>query len=49
MALIKFTRNHNDLSTDQGFQFESFCDRCGSGYQSTCQAREILHGVRYDD
>ena len=37
MALIKFTRNHNDLSTDRGFQFEFFCDRCGSGYQSTFQ------------
>lgn len=35
MALIKFTRNHKDLSTDRGFQFEFFCDRCGSGYQST--------------
>ncbi len=35
MALIKFTRNHNDLSTDRGFQFEFFCDRCGSSYQST--------------
>ena len=35
MALIKFTRNYNDLSTDRGFQFEFFCDRCGSGYQST--------------
>ena len=38
MALIKFVRNHNDLSTDRGFQFEFFCDRCGSGYQSTFQA-----------
>lgn len=37
MALIKFTRNHNDLSTDNGFQFEFFCDRCGNGYQSTFQ------------
>lgn len=35
MALINFTRNHNDLSTDRGFQFEFFRDRCGSGYQST--------------
>ena len=35
MALIKFTRNYNDLSTEQGFQFEFFCDRCGSGYQSS--------------
>ncbi|MBI4789866.1 MAG: zinc ribbon domain-containing protein [Chloroflexi bacterium] len=37
MALIKFTRNYNDLSTDSGFQFEFFCDRCGNGYQSTFQ------------
>ncbi len=38
MALIKFTRNYNDLSTDNGFQFEFFCDRCGNGYQSHFQA-----------
>jgi len=37
MALIKFTRNHNDKSTDTGFQFEFFCDRCGNGYESTFQ------------
>jgi len=35
MTLIQFVRNHNDLSTDRGFQFEFFCDRCGSGCQST--------------
>ncbi|MBI3912603.1 MAG: zinc ribbon domain-containing protein [Chloroflexi bacterium] len=34
MALIQFTRNHNDLSTNTGFQFEFFCDRCGNGVQS---------------
>lgn len=38
MALIKFVRNHSDLSTDRGFQFEFFCDRCGSGYQTRFQA-----------
>lgn len=38
MALIKFTRNHRDLSTDNGFQFEFFCDRCGNGYQSTFES-----------
>jgi len=27
MSLIKFVRNYNDLSTDNGFQFEFFCDR----------------------
>ncbi len=37
MALIKFTRNFNDSSTANGFQFEFFCDRCGNGYQSTFQ------------
>jgi RNA polymerase subunit RPABC4/transcription elongation factor Spt4 len=38
MAMIKFTKNHNDLSTDTGFQFEFFCDRCGNGYQSHFEA-----------
>lgn len=38
MALIQFVRNHNDLSTDRGFQFEFFCDRCGSGHQTHFQA-----------
>ena len=35
--LHSFTRNHNDLSTDSGFQFEFFCDCCGNGYKSTFQ------------
>ncbi|MBI5880014.1 MAG: zinc ribbon domain-containing protein [Chloroflexi bacterium] len=34
MALIQFTRNHSDQSTDRGFQFEFNCDRCGNGYQT---------------
>lgn len=34
MALIKFTKNYRDLSTDRGYQFEFFCDKCGNGYQS---------------
>jgi hypothetical protein len=38
MALIKFTRNYNDLSTDRGFQFEFYCDRCGNGHQTEFQA-----------
>jgi len=32
MALIQFTRNHTDHSTDKGYQFEFFCDRCGNGF-----------------
>lgn len=34
---IEFTRNYSDLSTDQGFQFEFFCDRCGTGYRTRFQ------------
>lgn len=34
MGLIKFVRNHKDESTERGFQFEFFCDRCGSGYRT---------------
>src|SRR5688572_26032067 len=37
MSSIKFTRNYNDLSTDKGFQFEFFCDRCGNGHQTRFQ------------
>jgi len=32
---IQFTKNYNDLSTDKGFQFEFFCDRCGNGTRSS--------------
>jgi len=41
MALIQFTRNHRDLSTDAGFQFEFFCDRCGNGYQTEFQGYSL--------
>lgn len=32
---IDITSNYEDLSTDNGFQFEFKCDRCGSGYRSS--------------
>lgn len=38
MELIKFVRNHGDQSTDRGFQFEFYCDHCGSGYRTPFQA-----------
>src|SRR5260221_2515570 len=41
MALIQFTRNYRDLSTDAGFQFEFYCDRCGNGYQTELQASTL--------
>jgi len=38
MSLIQFTRNHTDHSTDKGYQFEFFCDRCGNGFMSEFKA-----------
>ncbi|HNT23213.1 MAG TPA: zinc ribbon domain-containing protein [Anaerolineales bacterium] len=38
---IEFTRNYNDLSTNQGFQFEFICDRCGTGYRTRFQANTL--------
>jgi DNA-directed RNA polymerase subunit M/transcription elongation factor TFIIS len=32
---IEFTRNYSDLCTDQGYQFEFFCDRCCNGVRTT--------------
>lgn len=37
MATIRFTRNYDDLSTDRGYQFKFYCDRCGNGYLSSFQ------------
>ncbi len=37
MGKIEFTRNYSDLSTNQGFQFEFYCDRCGSGFRTRFQ------------
>ncbi len=31
---IEFVSNYNDLSTDNGFQFEFICDRCGTGVRT---------------
>jgi hypothetical protein len=37
MTLIQFTRNNHDHSTDKGYQFEFFCDRCGNGFMTGFQ------------
>ncbi len=34
MELIRFVRNYKDQSTDRGFQFEFYCDRCRVGYRT---------------
>ena len=41
MSLIQFTRNHSDHSTDKGYQFEFFCDRCHNGFMSGFQPSAI--------
>ena len=41
MAKIEFTRNFSDLSTDLGFQYEFYCDRCGSGFRTQFQSSTL--------
>ena len=35
MTLIALTKNHEDLSTDKGYQFKFHCDKCGNGYMTS--------------
>jgi hypothetical protein len=34
MSAIEFVDNYDDLSTDRGYQFRFYCDRCGNGFMS---------------
>ena len=38
---FSFARNSSDLSTDQGFQFEFVCDRCGTAVRSSFQTSAL--------
>src|SRR5918999_1592833 len=38
MGMIQFVNNYDDLSTDKGYQFKFYCDKCGNGYMSRYQA-----------
>lgn len=40
-TLIQFTENYEDLSTDEGYQFKFFCDRCRNGYMSSFEASAL--------
>jgi len=31
---FQFVRNNSDLSTNEGFQFEFYCDRCNNGFRT---------------
>jgi hypothetical protein len=37
MRVIDFTAHHEDLSTNRGYQFKFYCDKCGNGYMSRFQ------------
>jgi ribosomal protein L32 len=41
MSTIEFTSNYEDLSTDMGFQFKFYCDRCRDGYMSTFRSNAV--------
>jgi membrane protease subunit (stomatin/prohibitin family) len=38
---IEFSNNYHDLSTDRGFQFEFFCNRCSNGYRTKFQTYAV--------
>ena len=38
MTLIKFVANYDDLSTDRGYQFKFYCDKCHNGYLSSFES-----------
>jgi Double zinc ribbon len=41
MVAIRFTGNYEDLSTDRGFQFKFYCEKCNNGYMSTFKTSTI--------
>jgi hypothetical protein len=46
---IEFTNNYHDLSTNEGFQFEFVCNRCGTGYRTEFDgftAARVAGGLR---
>ncbi|MDQ2982599.1 MAG: zinc ribbon domain-containing protein [Actinomycetota bacterium] len=38
---VRFTDNYTDHSTEAGYQFEFFCERCGNGYKSGFNASAV--------
>lgn len=41
MSLIQFVQNYEDLSTDRGYQFKFFCDKCHNGFMTRFQTSAI--------
>ena len=46
MAKVRFSDNYTDHSTEAGYQFEFFCERCGNGYKSGFQPSAIGMGSK---
>lgn len=42
---VPFTDNYSDISNENGYQFEFFCERCGSGYRSPFDASALGMGA----
>ncbi len=38
-GMVFFTDNYQDRSSDDGYQFEFFCRRCGNGYSRRSSTR----------
>ena len=43
---VPFTDNYRDHSTEAGFQFEFFCERCGNGYKSGYKKNPVGMGAK---
>lgn len=41
MVAIRFTGNYEDLSTDKGYQFKFYCEKCHNGYMSTFKTSKL--------
>ena len=46
MPKARFSDNYTDRSTEAGYQFEFYCERCGNGYKSGFQASAIGMGSK---
>ena len=45
-GIVPFTDNYSDHSTEAGYQFEFFCERCGNGYKSGFKASALGIGTK---
>jgi hypothetical protein len=41
MSSVPFTGNYENLSTDKGYQFKFYCEKCGNGYMSSFKSSKL--------